>query len=175
MGVTVLLNTCGVGEDRLLDEVLLALASSGGAAVVTAAGTDAWSGLREAVARWFGRSEPEREQRELERLDRTAEALQTGGPDTLEQTRVLLRTEWQTRFAMALEDLDGEARDRAVGQLRALLPAPTAPSGVSTGDGGLAVYGDVNIRAQGDGAFAAGVVNGGVRMGIPPQPDPTQG
>ncbi|MGW3466207.1 hypothetical protein ACWDE9_44675, partial [Streptomyces olivaceoviridis] len=38
----------------MLEQALTALAAAGGAAVVQAAGTDAWTGLRQAVARWFG-------------------------------------------------------------------------------------------------------------------------
>jgi hypothetical protein len=56
----------------MLEQALTALAAAGGTAVVQAAGTDAWTGLRQAVARWFGRGDRQRERVELERLDRTA-------------------------------------------------------------------------------------------------------
>ena len=45
--------------------------------MVQAAGTDAWTGLRLEVARWFGRGDGQREQAELERLDQTADRLET--------------------------------------------------------------------------------------------------
>jgi hypothetical protein len=46
----------------MLVETLAALAAAGGAAVVQAAGTDAWNGFRQAVARWFARGDAQREQ-----------------------------------------------------------------------------------------------------------------
>lgn len=157
----------------MLDEVL-ALAASGGAAVVAAAGTDAWQELRRKVAGWFGRGDAAQERRELERLDRTADLLLASGPDVVEQTRIRQEGVWEARFTTALENLDEAARLQAVDELRALLAAAARPSAPGAGDGGMAVGGDANFRAT-DGGLAAGVVNGGVNINPPTRPDPAQG
>jgi predicted signal transduction protein with EAL and GGDEF domain len=60
----------------MLTEALMAVSGAGGAAVVQAAGTDAWTGLRQRVARLLGRGDTQRERAELERLDRTAQTLE---------------------------------------------------------------------------------------------------
>ncbi len=158
----------------MLDEMLVALASSGGTAVVTTAGTDAWGGLRQAVAGWFGRSDAQRERGELERLDRTAAALQTREPAEAEGERIRLQSEWRTRFEMALENLADEERRAAAEQLRSLLGEHTPAPAVSARPGGLAVGRDASIRAD-NGAIAAGVINGGVGLRTPQMPDPSQG
>jgi hypothetical protein len=44
---------------------------------------------------------------------------------------------------------------------------------VSAGDGGFAVGGNVEIRADG-GSVAGGVIQGGVNIGNPPLPGPDQ-
>ncbi|MFF3663677.1 hypothetical protein [Streptomyces olivochromogenes] len=157
----------------MLDEVL-ALAASGGAAVVAAAGTDVWQELRQTVAGWFGRGDAGRERRELERLDRTADVLRASGPDVAEQTRIRQEGVWQERFTTALENLDEADRRRAVEQLRALLSAAAQLSASSAGAGGMAVGRDAHFRAT-DGGLTVGVVNGGVNMNTPSKPDPAQG
>ncbi|WP_237519597.1 hypothetical protein [Streptomyces sp. HUCO-GS316] len=156
----------------MLDEVAT-LAAAGSAAVIAAAGTDAWQELRQTVARWVGRGDSGREQRELERLDRTADALRTGGPDEAD-VRISEQSAWQTRFEMVLEDMNDGDRDRAVEQLRALLAATAASPAARAGDSSMVVGGNANIQAR-DGGFAAGVVKGEVHINTPPQPEPTQG
>lgn len=158
----------------MLDQVLTALAASGGTAVVTAAGTDAWAGLRQAVARWFGRGDEQREQAELERLDQTGSALQAADPAEAERARIRLEASWQARIEAVLESLSEGERDKAADRLRGLL-AQHAPQGtVTAGPGGLAVGGNIDIRADG-GSIAAGVIHGGAHTGTPPVPDPSQG
>ncbi|KOG47629.1 hypothetical protein [Streptomyces decoyicus] len=158
----------------MLDQALTALAASGGTAVVTAAGTDAWAGLRQAVARWFGRGNAQREQAELERLDQTGAALQAAAPAETERARIRIEASWQARIEAVLESLNEGERDQAAGQLRDLL-AQHAPSNAATaGPGGLAVSGNMDIRADG-GSIAAGVIHGGAHTGTPPVPDPSQG
>ncbi|QKV96163.1 hypothetical protein HUT19_34260 [Streptomyces sp. NA02950] len=158
----------------MLDQVLTALAASGGTAVVTAAGTDAWAGLRQAVARWLGRGDAQREQDELERLDRTGAAIQAADPADAELARLRLEGSWQARIEAVLESLSEGERDQAADQLRGLL-ARHAPQGAATaGPGGLAVAGDINVRADG-GSIVAGVISGGAHTGTPPAPDPSQG
>ncbi|MFI1177524.1 hypothetical protein [Streptomyces melanogenes] len=156
----------------MLDQALIALAASGGTALVTAAGTDAWSGLRQAVACWFGRGDTRREQTELERLDQTAAAVEATDPTEAEQVRNRQEAVWQTRIETLLESLDGTERDRAAEWLRSLL-AQHALGGVVAGPGGLAAN-TVDIHAK-EGSIAAGVIHGGAQIGTPPMPAPPQG
>lgn len=101
----------------MLAETLAALAQAGGAAVVQAAGTDVWAAFRRRAAGLFGCGDARRELTELERLDRTAFALETAGDDEV------LRQEasWRARFEMLLEGLDGSEREEAASVLRALV------------------------------------------------------
>lgn len=157
----------------MLEQALIALATSGGTAVVQAAGTDAWAGLRRAVARWLGRGDTQREQVELERLDQTATALQGTGPGEAEQARIRQEAAWQARIETALESLTDAERVQAAEELRSLL-AQHAPHGGVSAPGGLAVSGNVDIHAEG-GSIAGGVIIGGAHIGPPPAPDPSQG
>ncbi|MDQ0710658.1 hypothetical protein QFZ55_000110 [Streptomyces luteogriseus] len=118
--------------DEMLPEALTALAAAGGAAVVQAAGSDAWEGLRGRLARWFGRGDAERERGELERLDRSADELAAADANTAERVRTRQETVWQTRIETLLEDLADDAqRTRAAAQLQQLLEqvAPQARGG----------------------------------------------
>ncbi|MDX3534175.1 hypothetical protein PV721_07310 [Streptomyces sp. MB09-01] len=158
----------------MLPEALLALATAGGTAVVQAAGTDAWDSFRAQVAGWFGRGDTDRASGELVRLDRSASELATAGADTGgERARIRQEAMWQARFEGLLESLPDDQRDRAAEELRALLDAPAAP-GVSAGDAGLAVGGDLHVRAD-HGSIAAAVIHGGAHLSPPPPPAPSQG
>ncbi|MFF0289185.1 hypothetical protein [Streptomyces sp. NPDC005262] len=157
----------------MLDQVLTALAASGGTAVVSAAGTDAWAGLRRAVVSWFGRGNAQREQATLERLDQTAAVLQAADPAEAE-VRIRQEASWQAHIEVVLESLAEDERAEAAEQLRSLLAQHAPGGGAVAGSGGLAVVGIADIRAE-DGAIAAGVINGGAHIGIPPGPDPSQG
>ncbi|MCG3044024.1 hypothetical protein ACLIYM_07375 [Streptomyces fenghuangensis] len=174
----------------MLEQALAALAAAGGTAVVQAAGTEAWTTVRDAVARWFGRGDERRERAELERLDRTAAELEPGGPEPgggrdqgpepgaagSAQARVRQEAAWQARFENLLESVDGDERARLAGELRALLerhsPAGVPPAGPSVGRDGMAVGGDVHVRA--DGGVAGGVIHGGAHV-HPRPPGPPQG
>ncbi|MEV6977473.1 hypothetical protein [Kitasatospora sp. NPDC093806] len=160
----------------MLPEALIALAMSGGTAVMTAVGTEAWEGFRGRVAAWFGRGDARREGAELERLGRTAAELAAAEGGQLERVRIRQEASWQARFEAFLEDLPEDERERAGEALRELLAehATRARAQVSAGDGGLAAGGDVRISAQ-EGSVAAGVIHGGVRIGHPQAPDPSQG
>ncbi|MFF9378900.1 hypothetical protein ACF1BB_30840, partial [Streptomyces griseoluteus] len=72
----------------MLSEAMVALAAAGGTAVVQAAGTDAWTEVRQQVARWFSRGNPQRETAELERLDQTAGELEAAQPTEVERARI---------------------------------------------------------------------------------------
>ncbi|MFE5598426.1 hypothetical protein ACFQ8O_04445 [Streptomyces coelicoflavus] len=158
----------------MLDEALTLLAAAGGTALVQAAGTDMWTGMRQAVADWFGRGDERRQRVELERLDRTAEELEAARTSEAERVRIRQEAAWQARIEDLLESLDDIERARAAEELRALLPRPVSGEGVSAGRGGLAVGGNTDIHADGR-SVAAGVINGEVRIGSPSEPDPSQG
>jgi hypothetical protein len=120
--------------DGMLAETLTVLAAAGGTAVVQAAGGDAWEGLRDRLARWFGRGDAARERGELERLDRSAADLAAAaGAGADEQVRARQEAVWQTRIETLLEDLsDEEQRTQAAAELRQLLEeaAPASSGGV---------------------------------------------
>lgn len=156
----------------MLSEAMTALAAAGGTAVVQAAGTDAWTGVRRQVARWFGRGNPQREHAELERLDQTAGELEAARPTEVERVRIRQEAAWQGRIEALLENLEDIERARVADELRTLLARQTPHRGVSAGQGGLAVGGDVNVRA--DHGSAAAVSMGNVTLGNPSQPGPHQ-
>lgn len=174
----------------MLPEILVGLAASGGTAVVTAAGTDTWTGTRTTVARLLGRA-GQREEAVLQRLDRTAadlaRASDEDAQEVLERVRVAQSLSWETRFTDLLQDLPEPERDEAVRVLRALVEqvrqhasgsGAAAGAGVSVGtgaaagSGGFAAGGDVIMEAT-QGSVVAGVVNGGVRLD-PPKPGAAQ-
>jgi hypothetical protein len=152
----------------------MAAAAAGGIAVVQAAGTEAWTGLQQAIARWFGRGDEQREQAELERLDQTASAIEASDADTVDRVRIRQEAAWQARIEATLESLGEAERDQAADELGALLAQHTPHGGVSAGQGGLAVGGNVDIRAEA-GSIAAGVIHGGAQIGRPLAPNPSQG
>ena len=151
----------------MLTEALTALAAAGGTAVVQAAGKDAWAGFRGRVAKWFARGDAGREQVALERLDRTAAALETVGPDEVERVRAVQEASWQTSFEILLEGLDGEEQQQAVEELRDLLADFADSRAAAAGQGAVAVAGNVDIHAETGGA-AAWQMMGNVQMGHPP-------
>ncbi|MDT0573428.1 hypothetical protein RM704_39325 [Streptomyces sp. DSM 3412] len=159
----------------MLAEALIVLASAAGAAVAQAAGTDAWVGVRERVARIFGRGDASAAQVALVRLDRTAAALDAAEPEQADQLRARLDASWQARFEDLLESLNEADRVVVAGQLQELVTLRSgAVGGASARDGGLTAGGDVDIRAEG-GSVAGGVIHGGIRMENPSQPGPVQG
>jgi hypothetical protein len=151
----------------MLVETLTALAAAGGTAVVQAAGTDAWAGFRQAVARWFGRGDTQREQAELERLDQTAAALETADPTQVERVRISSEAAWHARIEAALERLDEPERDQAADQLRTLLVDHVPGVAVTAGPGGVAAGGNLDIRAE-QGSIAAAVIQGDAQIGPHP-------
>ncbi|MFJ2194087.1 hypothetical protein ACIOJE_40135 [Kitasatospora sp. NPDC087861] len=157
----------------MLEEVLVTLATAGGTAVVQAAGTQAWDGLRARVARLLSRGDGERERVELERLDSTASALQASASAGAEQVRLRQEVAWQTRFESLLEGVAGAEREHAAAELRALVQEHTASGAVSAGDHGVAVGGSVDVRA--DHGSVAALRMGDVTLGNPPLPGPPQG
>lgn len=153
----------------------MALASAAGAAVSSAAGTDAWAGLRVRVARLFGRGVPSGVNRGvLDRLDRSATELDSAGPGESDAVRAGVAASWRARFEDLLDELDELDRQDAARQLRELVAlAQQAISGVSAEDEGIAIGGDADIKA--DRGSAAAVRMGDVAIGNPPPPGPNQG
>lgn len=156
----------------MLEQALVALAASGGSAVVTAAGTDAWDSARGRLARWLGRGDAEREGAELERLERTAVALRQAAPGEIERVSMRQEGTWQTRIEDLFEGLPDAERTRAADELRSLL-APHTTGAVTAGAGGAAVGGNADLRA--DRGSVVAVRMGDVTLGTAPeQPDPRQ-
>lgn len=158
----------------MLVEALQAVAAQGGTAVVAAAGTAVWEEIRRRVPQLFHREE-DPQQVMLERLDQTAAVLERAEPAEAEKTRDRQEISWQTRFEDLLESLDEAGRADVAAQLHKLveLVRQQVEGGVSVGAGGLAVGGDLTIRAEG-GSVAGGVINGGAHVGNPPVPGPDQ-
>ncbi|WP_369147892.1 hypothetical protein [Streptomyces sp. R44] len=170
----------------MVAEESTAPAAVGGTAVVRAAGTSAWPGLRQAVVGWFGREDFGREDfgredfgREDEEsvgteLDRSAHALTSADDAVAEAVRRAVRDAWQARFETALAGLADHERGPAAEALRALLDAhaPSPAAAVSATGDGLAVGGDVAIRA--DHGSVAALRMGDVTLANPPLPGPPQ-
>ncbi|MFD8819881.1 hypothetical protein ACFV23_52510 [Streptomyces sp. NPDC059627] len=70
----------GTRGGRMLDDELAALATAGAAAVVQAAGSDAWEGFRRRLARWLGNGDQDREDAEWQRLGESAHVLSGSVP-----------------------------------------------------------------------------------------------
>ena len=161
----------------MLTEALAALAAAGSTAVVQAAGTDLWTGVRDRVIKAFSRGDARQAQHITERLDQTATALELAGkPEAyLEEARIRLTAAWQARFEDLLEGADDHELEDLVAQMRELAALIShSGSGVSAKDGAVAVGGDVRISAHG-GSVAANVIRGGVTVKNPPPPGPDQG
>ncbi|MFE9112841.1 hypothetical protein ACFYN9_24910 [Streptomyces collinus] len=117
----------------MLVEGLIAVAAAGGGAIVQAAGTDAWAGIRSGVARILGRGESDREQAELERLDQTRAELESASDGAeAERVQTVLVTRWQTRLEMLLEQLPDEERRQVAAELQALVQRAHAQAPVQS-------------------------------------------
>ncbi|MFE2104248.1 hypothetical protein, partial [Streptomyces sp. NPDC059468] len=120
--------------------------------------------FRQRVAGWFGRGDAQREHEELERLDQTVAVLTAADSAELQRVRDRQEAAWQTRFEMLLESLDQDVQEQAAARLHALLAKYSpAAGGTSSGPGGLAVGGNVDIRAD-RGSVATGVLHGGAHI-----------
>ncbi|TVL88636.1 hypothetical protein [Streptomyces sp. SAJ15] len=137
-------------------EELVALTAAAGAALVQAAGTDAWAGMRTWTSRWWGRLGEQPQRAELERLDAARTALSAAA----ETEAAHQAGYWSGRFEMLLELLPPEAREEAVAELRALVgQRPSARYGPTTvnvsGDGPVSVQsGDHNHMVNNFGSGA---------------------
>ncbi|MFD8205943.1 hypothetical protein ACFV2S_06015 [Streptomyces sp. NPDC059695] len=68
----------------------------------------------------------------MERLDRTAAAVEAADHGDAEQTRIRQEAVWQGWFEDLLESVDGQERDAMVAALRTLVTEPS-PSGRTGG------------------------------------------
>lgn len=111
-----------IGGIAVLIEGIIAAAAAGGGAIVQAAGTDAWNGIRNRTARLLGRGDAGREQAELERLDRTQAVLEAAreGEET-ERAQLAQIAVWQTRLETLLEELPDTERRQVVAELESLV------------------------------------------------------
>lgn len=94
--------------------------------------SDAWAGVRDQVARFFGRGDEAREQAERARLNQTAITLAVADEDAVERARVREEVSWQTRFEIFIEALSPDQRETIEAELQALILAAPAPSGRAT-------------------------------------------
>jgi hypothetical protein len=159
----------------VLEEAFVALAASGSTALVQAAGTDAWEGIRNRMAKLFGRHDQQRERAELERLNYTAAILQQAPVGEIEELRIRQEASWQTRIEDLLESLDADEREQVSVELRSIIDDGAVPARtISAEQGALAAGGNIDIRAD-RGSIAGGAIHGDVTIGSPPKPDPTWG
>ncbi|MFJ9933186.1 hypothetical protein ACIRSJ_08690 [Streptomyces virginiae] len=136
----------------MLVEELIAVAAAGGGAIVQAAGTDAWAGIRSGVARILGRGEAGSERAELERLDQTRAELESAGDGAAsERVQTVLVTRWQTRLEMLLEQLTEEERQGVAAELQALIDQVQAQAPVQSthNDFSNATFTDSQILGSG--------------------------
>ncbi|WP_326737674.1 hypothetical protein [Streptomyces sp. NBC_01022] len=117
----------------MLVEELVAVAAAGGGAIVQAAGTDAWNGVRGGFGRLFGRGEAGRERAELERLDQTRAVLETAREgEEAERVEIAQVSRWQTRLEALLEDLPEAEQRQVVAELQALVSQAEAAEPAQT-------------------------------------------
>lgn len=131
----------------MLTEALIALAAAGSTALVQAAVTDAWTGLKGGITRLMGRGEQSREAVVDQQLERTRAELETAGP-RVEQVRLAQQAAWQAR----LEDLLAE-QPQVADQLRALLAQLADTPGASAGhvNQHAVAFGQAQQAVQGHG------------------------
>ncbi|ATL29642.1 hypothetical protein KY5_4624 [Streptomyces formicae] len=164
----------------VLDDAMTALAAAGASAVVQAAGTDAWTAVRDAVARWFGRGDAARERAELARLDRTGTALSAADGELGRRLRDDERISWRTRFEIVLDDLDGTVRQELGDELQSLVDelrraiAERAPHVVQVSASGPGAQAAEHLVTYGN-AINIDKMYGNLGLDRPSSPDPTEG
>ncbi|MGW1705871.1 hypothetical protein ACWCP8_10045 [Streptomyces sp. NPDC002206] len=94
-----------------------------------------------------------------------------------ESQRTRLEASWQARFEDFIDELPPEEQTEAVEWMREISALGSlAQGGTNAGPRGLAVSGDLTVRAE-TGSMAGGVLNidGGVNLGNPPKPAASEG
>ncbi len=109
------------------------LASLAANTVVAAAVTDTFEGVRDRVARLFGRGKPDPTIRR--RLDSTRAELSNVTVAVAERVRVTQESQWQVRFADLLDEYPAVAGElaRLAAEIRAELPGGGNVTNVITG------------------------------------------
>jgi hypothetical protein len=149
-----------------MDPQLMALAALAGQELVKAMAGDGWAAVRDAAARWFGRGDEQRAQRQGQELEETRTAVQTG---TVAESVAAGR--WQGRLE-ALLDEHPELADELTALVSDLQKASTTGA-VSATDHALVIGGDAHIEGT-HGGIGAGVIHGSVSAGYPSPPGPAQ-
>ncbi len=105
-------------------DLLLQLGTSGAAALVAAAATDAWQSARDRFVRLLGRGDPVREEVMGRRLDALASEIEEAEDRAVTRQRLL--PIWQTRLSDLIEEHPELAPqvERLSEDLRAVLPDP---------------------------------------------------
>jgi hypothetical protein len=120
----------------MLAELLTTLAAAGGTAVVQAAGTEAWGGVRDGVVRLFRRGPGRSAEIDVEGdLERTALIAASGDAEGNGR----LAGMWQEHFSALLDEADDRARQQAVTGLWQVI---TSVPGVADRYPTLHVYGN---------------------------------
>lgn len=136
----------------MLAEGLIAVAAAGGGAIVQAAGTDAWNGIRNGVAKLFGRGESTREQVELERLDQTRAVLEAAEEgEEAQRVQIAQVARWQARLETLLEELPEEEQRLVLSELQALVAQAEAaqPAGTVHNDFSRATFTNSQVLGSG--------------------------
>lgn len=110
----------------MVAEWVLALAASGGSALVGAAANEAWQAARSGVVGLFGQAGRRRQELVAGWADETASAVEGAPEEDREQVRERLAPVWATRLADLLEEypeIGDEVRAWAE-RVRSDLPAP---------------------------------------------------
>ncbi|RKE16843.1 tetratricopeptide repeat protein [Streptomyces sp. TLI_171] len=184
-----------------MEPELVGLASTAGAAVSRAAGTDAWGGVCSRVAALLSPGDAGGSARAatFTRLERTADRTRTAGADA-EQVRREAAAAWQARFEDVLDDTADDRRPEVAAALRDLVaftdralsarggadPAPPRPAPRPAGRGPVGApppsegHHPAGVHAEGDvansathGSVAANQINGPVTINNhPPKPEP---
>ncbi|MFV2118259.1 hypothetical protein ACE14D_07345 [Streptomyces sp. Act-28] len=107
----------------MLPETVITVAAMAGTAVVQAAGTDAWVGVKSRLAHLLGRGDTELERSEARRLDGAAAVLRATAdvPEVAEERRSQEAAHWRDRFLEMLADLSDDDLAEVENELRALL------------------------------------------------------
>lgn len=151
---------------------LAAVATAGATAIATAAGTGLWKDFYPRLKNWFGKLGDRRAQTALKRLDASVAEIEAAPEDATVRDKA--KTSWQERFEDFLSELDPQEQENLAEELVALakqVERDRASAGVSAGDSGMAVGGDITLHTEDQ---SIGVVHnqGGIHVGNPSRPGP---
>jgi hypothetical protein len=138
----------------LLEETLVALASTAGTTLVAAMATEAWQGARNGIAGLFGRAGTSRQATIEAQLDGHAELVAGADAHEADQVRQELAPVWRRQLERLLADDGGAAAEleALVAQVQRALPAAQQAWAHTVIQ---------NITASGVGSVAAGTIGTG--------------